>query len=517
MKNWLKYSILPAAWTLYVLLWWLLHPHLGYMLDSDAVAYLTIARRICEGAYLQSVNGLWSPLNVWMIVPLMKAGMEAFMAAKVLNLFIGAVVLGQVHFLFRRFRLAPFVRALMMVCSSVVMVYFAYFQLFGDVLQLVFVLAYLMLLWSPRFFTHKLYPVLAGLLMALAFYAKAYSLMFFFLHFSVMLWMAIRHRLVNIRGAGRMAMLGFGTAILCVLPWSYALHQKYGEWSVTGFAGKLNMSWYINSGKSFRSDIRLLIPPAYDDSPSFWEDPYLSQENLSSPLTSVKHFVRWTARCVHTSLVALGCFQEISFFSLALLLIAFWYFFFRQNGQEDAPLLFEFRTLWITMILLPLGYLMMHIETRYIWLNTFLLMVLAAGLWDRMCHMWNKQLQTLTILLLVFSFIAFPVLQFERLKGKNKSLFDMAAALKEKQFKGKFTANASDAGSMWVIAYLTGSSFYTIERSDYTAGELAAEMRRYQVPYYFYVSENNVWAQMAIDSQFKPLFKAGGVQVFELR
>lgn len=508
--------LLPGALLLYFLLWKLLHPYLGYMLDSDCVAYLTLARRICEGQYLQSVNGLWSPLNVWMIVPLMKGGMEAFMAAKVLNGCFGAVVLIQVNALFRRFRLSVLVRGVGMFCAAVVMAYFVYMQLFGDVLQLIFVLAYLHLLWSPRFFSTVFFPMLAGAVMAFAFYAKAYSLVFFLLHFTVMLWMAFRHHRIGKGLAVRMGLAAFSVTLMLILPWSLALHQKYGVWSVTGFAGKLNMSWYINSGKTFRSDIRLLIPPAADDSPSFWEDPYPSQDRLSTPLSSPTHFVRWTARCVHTCLVAVGCFQEITFLAFALILCAGWFFFFRKTDEEPEPLLFEYQTLLITIVLLPVGYLMMHIETRYIWLNTFLLMILAAWFWQRSSFALSKYLQLAAGLVAASSFLVFPVLQIEQLKGKNKSLFDTAAALKGHQFKGRFTSNVQDAGTMWVIAYLTGSSFFTIERSDYTAAELLDEMRRYQVKYYVYSSENNVWEPSALSEHLRLLYRAGDVLVYEL-
>jgi hypothetical protein len=310
--------------------------------------------------------------------------------------------------------------------------------------------------------------------------------------------------------------VGVACAVLVVLPWTFALHQKYHQWSLTGFAGKLNMSWYINSGKTFKDDIILLIPPTYNDSPSFWEDPYVSQGVLSSPTSSFAHFVKWIARVVHTTLISITCFTEISFFSLAILLIGIFYFFFRQKEKlvEDE----KYEIILCTIILLPLGYLMMHIETRYIWLNTFLLMIVAVKIVEiNMSWLQHKLLYVVTISIVLSSFITFPIIQFEQLKFKNKNLFDFSEELKSHSIKGKFTSNITDAGQLWVVAYLTGSQFYTIEKTDYTLSELKNEIVRYDLDYYFLYTENNKFVLESGDNFFTPIFKIGDYSIYKIQ
>lgn len=487
MNSFSKYIGLFVALALYFLLWWMLGPFLGYNLDSDCVAYLTLAERVAAGDYFKSINGLWSPLNIWLCAALIRSGQEAWWSAKLLNFIFGAIILIQSHFLLGKFNTQKMVRHLLMPALGVAMVYFVYFQMFGDVLQMIFVMSYLLLLWRKPLQTPSFgVAVLSGIIMALGYYAKAYTFFFFVIHFFAILVLYYRQQKITRFHALKVYAVGILSAVIVILPWSFALEKKYHEWSLNGHAGKLNMSWYINSGKSFRPDIALLIPPTYDDSPTFWEDPYLSQSALSTPLSSAHHFVKWIFRVVHTTIVCVFCFGEISFVGLALLLWAIVYFFYRrsQAGQTEEDLLGVM--LVLTISILPLGYLMMHIETRYIWLNTILLMCLGAWCLSKFSDVFSRRIW-LPVSLFIFavSFTLFPVYQFENLKDKNKDLFETAAWLNQQQIKGKFTAHAPDAGRMWVIAWLTKGNFYTIERSDYTEAELLQEMKRYDVRYYF--------------------------------
>lgn len=490
-----KYWPLILSLLLYALLWKVLQPVLGYNLDSDCVAYLTIAERVANGEYLKSINGLWSPLNSWLVALFVKNGLDAWTSAKLLNFIFGAVLLIQGFFLFLKFKLNKYLIFYLQIALSIAMAYFVYFQMFGDILQLIFVLAYLFVLWhgSDRTIT---YPraILSGIIIGIAFYAKAYSFFFFGIHFLITLLWYVYYGKMQMKTALPVYMAGIFFAIVTMLPWTFALHKKYGEWSLNGHAGKLNMSWYINSGKSFNPHIKLLIPPSYDDSPSFWEDPYLSQQDLSSPFSSATHFVKWIFRIAHTCLVAIFCFQEISFLGIAILVISvFCFFFVKRKEEENTDENFSAQLLILTICVLPAGYLMMHIETRYIWLNVFLLMI-AGGLLLGLIikHVNSYLLKHAMYFILAFSFAIFPILQFENLKYKNKDLFDISKVLNEKFIKGKFTSNISDAGRMWVVAYLTNSHFYTIEQSGYTSRELMDEMKRYDVKYYFYESENNI-------------------------
>ena len=425
MKKYNSYLFLFASLILYFLLWKMLNPILGYNLDSDSVSYLTIAKRVAEGDYFRSVNGLWSPMNSWLLAPFIQQGKDAWQSAKLLNFIFGFVILIQIFFLFKKFFLQNIAVYIMQFASAICMVCFVYFQMFGDVLQLIFVLVYLLLLFQKNKNSISLFQsILFGILMGIGFYAKAYSLFFFGVHFFITLVWFVYTKKITLKKAALNYVVGIATSILIILPWTFALHKKYDQWALNGFAGKLNMSWYINSGKSFKPDIDLLIPPTYNNSPSFWEDPYITQANLSSPFSSFYHFAKWIARIIHTKIMMIFCFNEISFLSLSILLIGFFYFFIVKKKSKIEHHYFNIRLMIITIIILPLGYLMMHIETRYIWLNVFLLMILGAKLIElAFKHVTIKPyLLYIFYFILAYSFVVFPIYQFQNLKNKNKDL-----------------------------------------------------------------------------------------------
>lgn len=135
---------------------------------------------------------------------------------------------------------------------------------------------------------------------------------------------------------------------------------------------------------------------------------------------------------------------------------------------------------------------MMHIETRYIWANIILLMLLSARFLNDYFKDKNQIfIYRIAYFLFGISFLIFPVYSILNLQNKNKDLFEIAAYLNKNNIHGKFTSNLEDAGRMWVVAYLSKNQFYTIEKNDYTEDELKNEINFYGVEYYFLGMEKN--------------------------
>ena len=160
---------------------------------------------------------------------------------------------------------------------------------------------------------------------------------------------------------------------------------------------------------------------------------------------------------------------------------------------------------------------MMHIETRYIWINSMLTMILGAILLEKATARFTPLLSWSALLVLASSFIVFPILDIKNLAYKNKDLFTCSDALKNNHIQGSFTSNGVDAGRMWVVAYLTKNPFYTIERSDYSIEELISEMKRYKVQYYLFQSENNKPDIRLTNDSFHFIMKGDGYDIYSLK
>ena len=478
MKNWILHSVPVLGVLVYLVAWKLAYPWLGYMLDSDAIGYLTVAERASRGEFFQSINSLWSPLNSWLLLVKHHQGMNFFFRAQVWNLIFGMLLLFQTWFLMHITHVNILIRVIAQSVLSLVMVYLVYYQVFADLLQCVFILTYLIWMISRMNKSNNLTAVMSGIIIGIGFYAKAYTWFFFLMHFIIWQVFLYIQKQQPFKQSLRQAVLGLFTSLAFMSPWIYAIHHKFGVWSVTGLAGKLNMSWYINSGKTFKDSIRLLIPPTYSDSPSFWEDPYPSQGILTGPFSNPSAFVHWVARCFHTTLSAVSCYAEISFFALLLIGWGGYYFLFKHRTSINFK---AEKIVVLALCVLPLGYLTMHIETRYLWLSLFLLPVV----FDRFMLKYLNVYKPLWAAIWGIAFLVFPFLQFEQLRNKNKDLFQEAQVWhKEKWVQMPFTSSASDEGRMWVLAYLTHSQYYTVEATSFTEADLVNEMKRYGVKWF---------------------------------
>jgi hypothetical protein len=469
---------LLASLVMYTLVWYFIYPQFQYMMDADAVGYLTIAHRVANHDWHRSINGLWSPLNSWLLVPFIKAGYNDFKSALALNFFFGGAVIILLEQFLHRFVQHDFYKKIILITIPIVIVYYSYLQVFGDLLQLVFVLIYLWIATNKNFFGNKMQYIFCGIIMAIAYYAKAYSLPFFILHFTVIhAW----HWYQTKQFYFAKYILAIGVCILCILPWAMQLQSKYGQFSLMGNAGKLNMSWYLLSHKTFTEDIKILIPPTYNDSPSFWEDPYLSQGKLSSPTESISIFARWIARIIHTCTQAVGCINEISGFVLLIILLSVFLLMHRQKVHAIDTIIFA-------TVLVPIGYLTMHIETRYIWLMMVGTVILAGVLVQKLSKVLH---QKIAIFIFCFSLIAYPIFHLEDWRGKGKSNFELAQILKTNQIiNKKIISNSTDGGNLWVASYLSQNQYYTIENFDFTAQEIDAEIKKYGIAYYINLQEN---------------------------
>jgi 4-amino-4-deoxy-L-arabinose transferase-like glycosyltransferase len=505
MHKLLRTLTLPLSLLLFAVLWLGFYHHLKYILDADAVGYLSIAERVANGDYFKSINGLWSPLNSWLLVPFIQKGYDAFTVALYLNAAFSMLCIVLCSILYCRFIKDTFYLFCASIATSIVFAVFTYFQVFGDILMLVFILSYLLISTKLSTKQNLLQAILAGLLCGIAYYAKTYAFPFLILHTALLIiWEKWNGEKIN----WVYRLLPIFICLITILPWAFQLQKKYGSFSLTGNSSKLNMSWYIESHKSFKPVIKYLIPPTYNDSPSFWEDPYFSQAKLSTPFSSSRTFIRWCARVVHTCVQAIICYSQISCISLIALIAALIWAIRKKEKQ-----LF---VLCAAAIAITAGYLSMHIETRYIWLCMPLCIIAAAYFIEQI---QNKKLRNLASIGIAFSIIAFPIYQLEEINGRGRQNFELATRLNDLKInKKRITSNEADAGAQWASAYLSKNQFYTIENFNFTSEELCDELARYKIEYFIYQHNGlpNMYIQNSGNVHFNFINKVGNYSIFKI-
>ncbi len=459
----------------------LIYPYYQYYIDPDGTAYLTIAARYASGATMEAINGYWSPWGCWLTAALVKIGLSPVPASVIVN------AAGAVGFLFisqSLFRFFSVPRQWQWYFGSALAVflcYAVYWQSFDDIWECFFLLAILRLFIDQNFAVSKGLWVLAGMVGALAYLAKAYAFPFVILNTLVCGWFITKGNWKQWLGLTTIVIV---TMVVCSLPWIYALHAKYSIWT-TSTAGSLNMSWYLVGHPYYKEGLGLLLPPAGSHSPYYWEDPYLV--NGQTP-----HF--WSSmhllglQVLRLGLNFLRFLKSIFQLSAFLPFIVFAVLYGFRRGKSAWYLQGQLSIVVVSFLLFPLGYSLINFEPRYLWYWLPLSMILGAIiLQGPIKAVVSPSVQKYLPFIFALSYVVVPVKGLMELRDEGKEEFRMAGVLKAKGITGTFTARVHpgrETQQMARIAYFSNNSYYYCSRDNAPDEEILKEMRRYKVKYF---------------------------------
>lgn len=490
-----------VAGLLYVILFFVLFPVYRYVLDIDAISYIHVAERVAKGNYWESINGYWSPLISWLLVPFIRWGFDPVLSAKYLNGAIGLCCLFCSCRLMNRLAIHRLLQQYIPFVLAIIFLSYAFYELCADLLQLLFLLLYLLLITSNGFINNGWKLSAAGALGAIAYYAKAYSFPFFLLQAPIVVYVCLKHDSTDklwkkaIQKTGLMYLI----FLLISLPYVLVLSNKYGSFRINN-AGKLNMSWFLSPGAS--NARHMVAEPPYADATSYWDEPTYAQDKIITPFTSVRYFfkeIKWTT----SNAIKLGhLLNDISVFSIVIA-IGFAFYLYRKRREAS---LGE----WLLMVfsfLYPLGYLMIFVEWRYIWLLPISYLFLGAILLSKWPMEWllPKRSMALTFLLFCSSFLWQPVHELWQLRNSNRDVYEMSEVFKQQQIKGNFLLNYQSFTPYFktvVLCYLTGSKLYGPQQFDYDAKELLQTIQQHHIQYYLFYYDFPSQKEMFLQSNY---------------
>lgn len=472
---------LPYAILLFIIAALITYPYYRYYIDPDAVGYLTIAKRYATGDYLRAVNGLWSPFHPWLVALGIKNGIDALLTAQLTNALACILVLISTFSLFRRFQIHSAITFAFMTVLPAFLTYCLFKQLFDDVWQIVFLLWYLLLLTSRDFLKKPWKWLLCGFIGALAFYAKTYSLYFIFLHLPVAAYLLSGKDRGNKQSWIIPCVTVMVTMLLWLTPWMFAMHTKYGKWTLSN-AGDINQSWTLKGRKTFDPAIKHLIPPPHEDSPCNMEDPYFNEPHYFKPWQSPQLFAAQLLRSTLSVAQGLYIINEMSPFLLSVLIISAYFIFFRKDQQYFNT---RHKVLMWAAVIMPLGYVLLHFEARYIWLLGYIGIILGSvWLMALQKYITPPKLWYVLIWIFALSYTSYAFYDMKLLFRKGEDLYMQAQQINKLGLKGSYTSNDKPTRAP-MTALLVNCPYYTIEYPDFSRAELLEEMRRYGVRYYF--------------------------------
>ena len=466
---------LTSSLLMYVALF-IIYPNYQYYIDPDGTAYLTIAKRYANGDYLKAINGYWSPWSCWLTAILIKCGMNAIPASVVINTIgaTGFLYISQSFFL--RFSIEKPLQWLLNLALTVFLCFAIFWQSFDDLWECFFLLTTLRLILTDGFGSRPFLWFLTGVLGTLAYFAKAYSFPFFILNTLVCIYFIVcKNKTQWLKVCGS----AIATMIVLSLPWIYALRCKYGIWT-TSTAGSLNMSWYLVGHPNWRESIKLLLPPAYPDSPYYWEDPWLVN-GVTPHFWNSWHllglqFLRiglnmW--KLLRSSLELSVFFPVIGVLAISSLHSKKWKHVFTG----------DLKIIVYSFLLFPIGYVLINFESRYLWYMLPLSLVIGGVVLQQM----KSQFKKLMMVLLAVSLIVFPVRKLKEMNHEGYYEFFMSEFFNAGTQPGSFVCRAAEGTQTQNaarFAYFTHNNYFNITDPKATDKDILAEMRRYHVKYY---------------------------------
>lgn len=340
-----------------------------YQINPDATSYFSIAQKYARGDFRHAINGYWSPLLSWLLVPFVWLNFNLIMVAKIISLFAGAFIL-LISYLIMRRQLSvneTIAKWTVIGLAPVILAWILPGSITPDVL---FVAVLLLEIFLLKRFADKpnwINCATLGAAGALLYYTKFFGGYFFIAQVGLVGLVAL------VRAKSLSSLMPFIKVALVfgalILPFVTAISIKYHKPTLST-AGDYNQGIIVLSGNgvSFNHPMVSSGPfvPPNSSAYSIWEDPSRLPVPKYSPLKSPKHLKRFI-RIVWRNVIRIRDYL-LTFgvaATLGLLLLATRALSKRPFKLADItnPQLL----LGVTAVVLIGGYSLILVEERYLW------------------------------------------------------------------------------------------------------------------------------------------------------
>lgn len=467
---------------IYISLFFILFPGYRYVIDPDATGYFSVVEQLANKNYYISINGIWSPLGSWLLVPFIKFNFDEILTVKYLNGFYGLLSVTAFFYLLKKFEIRLFLKAAIMVGAVLLIVHFTFYRLFGDLLELLFMLLYLNIICLKKFSVDYKRILLAGFIGGIAFYAKAYAFYFILIHLPIAIYFSESKSLKNKITLQflKKSFAGLFSLCLTVSFWIIALNMKYGHFIL----GQQNITGSLSS--AYHQPRVVFYEPPFAGAYSFFDDISYRKFTGITPFTNGKLFMTQLKLIVFNTLKTIEHFNDFSFAFLVIILASIFLIAgkFKSFIEENNNLiLFGFIAIW------PLGFLLFHVEPRYLWIMDLSVLILTGLLLTYLInnYSFNKKYAYLFSLVIIGSFYLYPLVELKNQYGNGKNHFEIADMLKRNNIRGNIlysNQSADDFLKSVIINYLLKAKQYGPFTTDYTMQEILDAIKQYRINYF---------------------------------
>ncbi len=498
-----------------------------YDTGADGMSYISIAKLYIKGDFTDAINGYWGPLFSWLMIPFIKVfgskPLNALYAARFLSIIIGAFTIVGVRQLSYKFEMNEKIRSLVIITIIPFILFVSLGPIQPDLLIACFLVYYLSIIFDKDYSNKSYNGFLCGLLCAMAYLTKAYALPFFVAHFILfnILHYSAHGSPEKKKSTLKNLFLGLLTFFIISGLWAGTISDKYNELTF-GTTGTYNYGVVgPNSvGHPTQYDNEGFIKPPYKDAVSAWEDPSYFKVDSWSPLKTWSYFKYQLSKIEKNFSTLLDCYQEFSYFSLLILIFCI---AFCIRPVKELMSKREILYPLLTVLLYPVGYLIISLEIRYLWLVYILILLMGACLLNAL---FNKKLLTragksVLALIFIFSFVTMPLNGLIGFYDSGKYVYEWSNVIHgQYDIQGNVASNGNLQNGNYRntlhLSYFLGTSYYGFSKPNETDSDLQADFKKYDIDYYFVWGHSNNGALL---SKYKEVSggKITGLKIYDVK
>ena len=443
----------------YLVLILILFPFYRYQIDPDGFSYIGIAQKYLAGDFANAINGCWGPMISWLLIPVLAVGIKPLVGFKILTSIIGLLTLFQSYKTLQKLAIDSSLFLPSLLCLAIILLNFALTLVAPDLLFAFFGMCFVNLLLSynqnQQGFTSS---ILMGAIGAMLFLTKNYGLPFFIVTFSLISFVIFIRTSDKVHRLKLLSNYLIGIIVFGIISfiWIYLISNKYGYWTF-GTAGHYNHRVFGPQSLGHPMFYIGLMEPPNGTATTIMEDfsnvelPAWAAQDMASNL---KFYV---SRLLNNLFGYFKIINDFSFATASILLVSV--VFLIQKGKKS--LHNHLLVILLFLFVLTIGYVMLVIEHRYLWLYNLLMVVVGSYLLTQLFEKVNliKSANILLVLMFYCSFLLYPGITLSRNINKGLNFYKQSEQLKKLGVEGKIATKGTWYGGA-VMAYYTNSQFY---------------------------------------------------------
>ena len=465
-----------------------------YSATGDALSYIHISQAYASGDVSEAVNGYWSPLLSWLMVPFLffnSNPLYAVYVLKIVSLIIGFFTIISIRRLYNKFEMDSLVKRVFLFSLIPVILYFSLKVNTPDLLVVLILVYYLSLIFDPQYSNKISFGILCGFTGALSYLTKSYLFFFFLVHFLLFnLIYYFKSPEVQKRNVLKNLILGLTVFFLISGLWVGVISEKYDKFTIST-AGEYNQAIMgpDYAGHHPLYNIGLIEPPG-KFATSIWDEPSFTELNHWSSFTSWANFEYQLQLIVENIFITSAIIESFFIVSIFIMILSILFIFkFKSDKLSRNRVLYLLLTIFIYIG----GYTLVTVEWRYFWFIFILIMFISFYLVSILFKhkTINSSLRNVFLILLVASFVIQPVFELVLFSNPENSAYDLSETLKtDYGIQGNIASN-DKWGEMTTISYYLNAEYFGLTKNTNDSVELQRELLENNIDYYFVWNNND--------------------------